>query len=265
MDENLEKKPVLDENEGNIEPTSAPEENSNLEEEEEEATPAPTPTPELNNTPQPTPDTQEALTDPEPEPLPSDVAQGPAAPEGGAGPMKMFTQEEVNDLMGHVRAETRDRTLKYIYGRYGVEDEGGLDDLVGNAQRYDTLKEESDANAVAWEQEKSNFTSEFEELKEKLALMESGIDKERYEDAKFIIKGKGQPLTVESITAELATHPEWKKQEEKKVYTPEEPAQPQPQIKIPEVPNVLGNENVGSKAPQQSEEDLTMEKYYKIR
>ena len=236
MDEN---KLVLEENEGKNEPTSAPEETQNPE-------PAPTPAvPDLSNEPEP---------QPEPEP---EVEAQPQA--------KLFTQEEVNDLMGHVRAETRDRTLKYIYGRYGVEDESGMDDLVGNAQRYDTLKEESDAHAHEWAEKERNFTSDFEELKEKLALMESGIDKDRYEDAKFIIKGKGQPLTVESITAELATHPEWKSSEEKKVYTPEEPVQSQPQIKIPEVPNVLGNENSNVKPQGANEEDITMEKYFKIK
>ena len=204
------------------------------------------PVPELNNTPVP--------------------EQQPEAP----AEEKRFTQEEVNDLMGHVRAETRDRTLKAVYGRYGVEDENGLDDLIGNAQRYDTLKENTDAERNSWEEERKGFLeerdsrgSELCELKERLALLESGIDKDRYEDAKFILKGKGLEITPETIANELATHPEWKRGEEKKTYTPEEPAKPE--IKVPEVPNILGNEGSGLKAPEKSEEDVAMEKYFKIK
>lgn len=184
---------------------------------------------------------------------------------------KKFTQAEVNDLMGQVRAETRDRTFKYIYGRYGVDDEAGLDDLVGNAQRYDTLKENSDADRAAWEEERKGFQSHEDEyhkelcdLKEKIALMESGIDKDRYEDAKFILKGKGLEITAETIANELATHPEWKSSEEKKTYTPEEPVV-KPEIKVPEVPNVLGNESSGMKAPEKSEEEVAMEKYFNLK
>jgi hypothetical protein len=194
--------------------------------------------PELNNTPTPEPET-------------------PVAEE------KHFTQEEVNDLMGHVRAETRDRTLKAVYGRYGVEDENGLDELVGNAQRYDTLKENTDSERNSWMAEKDKYGSELCELKEHIALLESGIDKERYEDAKFILKGKGLEITPETIKNELATHPEWKKGEEKKVYTPEEPVKPE--IKVPEVPNILGNESSGMKAPEKSEEEIAMDKYFKLK
>lgn len=200
------------------------------------------PVPELNNTPTPEPVADETAPTPTP---------------------KMFSQDEVNELMGQVRAETRDRTFKYVYGRYGVEDENGLDELIGNAQRYDTLKENTDAERNSWEEERRSRGSELCELKERLALLESGIDKDRYEDAKFILKGKGLEITPEAIANELATHPEWKKGEEKKTYTPEEPAKPE--IKVPEVPNILGNEGSGMKAPEKSEEDVAMEKYFKIK
>lgn len=212
------------------------------------STPTEEPVPELNNTPTPEPVQEETPVEPE----------------------KTFTQDEVNSLMGQVRAETRDRTFKYIYGRYGVENEEGLDDLVGNAQRYDTLKETTDGEKAAWDEErkgymadKDNYQKDLCELKEKIALMESGIDKDRYEDAKFILKGKGLEITAETIANELATHPEWKKTEEKKVYTPE--PESKPELKVPEVPNILGNENSNMKAPEKSEEDVAMEKYFKIK
>ena len=45
-----------------------------------------------------------------------------------------FTQSQVNEMVGKTRTETREKTLRYIYGRYGVKDEAELDELVGNAQ-----------------------------------------------------------------------------------------------------------------------------------
>lgn len=205
------------------------------------------------------------------DPTPTPEESTPAQPETEQPIMeeKKFTQSEVNELMGQVRAETRDRTFKYIYGRYGVENEDGLDDLIGNAQRYDTLKEESDANAHAWDEErkgfeadKNNYMHELGDLRERIALLESGIDPERYDDAKFILKGKGLEISAETIRNELATHPEWSKQEEKKVYTPEEPVEPQPKITVPPQ---LGNDQSGIAKPQINEEDAIMEKYYKIK
>ena len=220
--------------------------------------------PELNSTPAAPVDEEPA----EPE-LPEE-------PQPEAEPMangRMFSQDEVNELMGQVRAETRDRTFKYIYGRYGVENEDGLDELIGNAQRYDTLKENADNERAAWNEERKGFKMHEDEfhkelcdLKEKIALMESGIDKERYEDAKFILKGKGLDITPETIANELATHPEWKKgEEEKKLYVPEPSQEPQPSIEVPEVPKILGNENSNMKAPDQSEEDVAMEKYFRLK
>lgn len=57
---------------------------------------------------------------------------------------KLFTQSQVNDLVGKTRMETREQTYRAVYGRYGVEDEVSMDELVGNAQRYDTIRGEYD-------------------------------------------------------------------------------------------------------------------------
>ena len=211
-----------------------------------------------------TPEVPELNNEPTPQPQPEEPA-----PVEDASP-RMFTQEEVNDLMGHVRAETRDRTFKYIYGRYGVEDENGLDDLVGNAQRYDTLKENTDAERQAWNEERNNFqatndnySKELGDLKEHIALLESGIDKDRYDDAKFILKGKGLEITAETIASELATHPEWKKaEEEKKPYIPPESLKPEPKITVP---SQLGNEQGQATKPQINEENVAMERYFKLK
>ena len=170
-------------------------------------------------------------------------------------PEKTFTQSQVNDMIGKTRVETRNKTFEYIYGRYGVNDEAGLDDLVGNAQRFDSLKSEYDGERANWKHEADARNDELLELKEKVALMESGIDRERYDDAKFILKGKGMEINADNIAAELNSHPECKKEE--KVYTPKEEP---PASKI----SVLGNEKVVPEHTE-TEEDYAMDKLFKVR
>lgn len=126
-------------------------------------------------------------------------------------PIKMFTQSQVDDIAGKTRLETREKTFRYIYDRYGVNSEEELDDLIGNAQRYDSLKEAYDADKLEFKHSREASDNELRDIKEKVALLESGIDKDRYDDAKFILKGKGLDVTIENIQNELATHPEWRK------------------------------------------------------
>jgi len=128
---------------------------------------------------------------------------------------KTFTQEDVDKLVGETRVKTREKTFRYIFDRYGVKDESELDDLVAQAQCYDTFKEESDAEKASWEQERNDRDARLTSMSEEIALMKSGIDADRYEDAKLILRGKGLEVTLENINAELATHPEWKKVDEK--------------------------------------------------
>ena len=124
----------------------------------------------------------------------------------------MLTQSQVNEIVGKVRTETRDKTLSSLFERYGVGNDGELDSLVGNSQRYDSL---NDAYAEA--------QKALKEAQIKLAMSDSGIAAERYEDARLILQGKGLEVNAENIQAELATHPEWSKvkPEEKKVFEPE--------------------------------------------
>ncbi len=150
----------------------------------------------------------------------------------------LFTQEQMNEKIGSTRVETRERTFKYVYDRYGVENEEQMDELFGNAQRYETLKEQYDAERAERELAEKTRADELAGLKEQVALMQSGIDSDRYEDAKLILKGKGLEVSLENIENELATHPEWKK-----VEAQVEPApfikkeNPEPVSKI----SVLGN------------------------
>lgn len=113
---------------------------------------------------------------------------------------KMLSQSQVNEIVGRTRTETRDSTLKSTWDRYGVSNEGEMDELVGRSQRYDMLHEDYD-----------HVLNELNEAKIKLAMYDSGINPERYEDARLILQGKGKEITADNIIAEMETHPEWRK------------------------------------------------------
>lgn len=186
--------------------------------------------PELNSTPTPTvEEQQDAGINPAPtqEPNPTEVTAtateeavaeesnepvGPEIPqeniEGSA--TKQFTQSQVDEIAGNVRRETREKTRRDFLNRYGVDSEDELDELFGRAQGYDTVREEFDTERKAWDEANAARDKEFTEVKERVALLESGIDQSRFEDAKLILRGKGLEVTPENIEAELATHPEWK-------------------------------------------------------
>ena len=189
----------------------------------------------------------------------------------------MFTQSQVDEIAGKVRKETREKVTKDIFLRYGVNSADELDNLFGDAQRFETIKGQYDEEKKAWNDADAQRTQELNELKESVALLSSGIDRNRYEDAKFILRGKGLDVTVENIEAELATHPEWKAEAQKepplmaeaggqqmpfkKVLQPQEaPQAPKPATTL----NVLGNEAAPqAKGPELSEYEQAM-KMFKV-
>lgn len=176
--------------------------------------------------PEPQVPVQEEATEPSPDAqqvLPQSPAQPEIVEENGAmeTSIKTFTQDEVNKIVGDTRMRTREKTMAAVYGRYGVKNEEELDQMYANAQRFETQKEQYDAEKSAWETERSDAEKRLGEMSEEIALMKSGIKPEKYEDAKLIIKGKGQEVTAEAIAQELASHPEWNKEEPKKEETPE--------------------------------------------
>jgi hypothetical protein len=248
------------------------------------------PTPQLNNSPVPT---EDEVKDADLTPVDNNVDAAPsdspeianenvnAVPENNeptpvveengvtdTPAMRTYTQDEyqngLNEIAGKTRIETREKTFRYIYDRYGVADEAGLDELIGNAQRYDSLKEQYDGDKANWKEQSSARDKELADVKEQVALMQSGIDSSRYEDAKLIIKGKGLEVTTETINNELATHPEWKKSEAVPANDnfmkvddtkPQETAEPASKI------SVLGNDN--TKPPVEDEEAMAM-KLFKV-
>lgn len=244
------------------------------------ASPETEPVPDLNSDPIPVPETEpvegeEPVTEPVAEPEPVEPVAEPApemqtVEENGVvetdiPEIRTFTQEEVNELIGKTRTETREKTFKYIYNRYGVQSESELDEIAGNAQAFDSLREEYDGAKKSWKENEMARGSELDNLKEQVALMESGIENTRYEDAKAIIKAKGLPVTAENIVNELATHPEWKKNgsAEHPEYTKvADSTVPEAPVAKMSVPPVLGNEQAGGSA--ESEEDIAMKRLFKL-
>ena len=251
--------------------------------------------PELNNATVPTPEEKEnagievsgpeqgAETEPEPEAAP--VAEQQAAPEaeaeegGQVDPNlgiaestteKMFTQSQVDEIAGKARKEGREKALRDEFARYGVNSAEELDELFGDAQRLSTLQEMYDADKKAWAEKDTQTTSELATVKERIALLESGIDKNRYEDAKLILKGKGLEVTAENIAAELATHPEWKAEQEKTVgqlpfkKSQEQAAEANPNPgQAPTQISVLGNNSADSGLEAETDYDKAMKMFFR--
>ena len=189
----------------------------------------------------------------------------------------MFTQSQVDEIAGKVRKETREKVTKDFFLRYGVNSADELDNLFGDAQRFETIKGQYDEDKKAWNEADAARSQELNELKESVALLSSGIDRNRYEDAKFILRGKGLDVTVENIEAELATHPEWKAEAEKEPPLMAEaggqqmPFRKAPQAQeLPQPPkpattiSVLGNEAAPqAKGPELSDYEKAM-KMFKV-
>ena len=184
----------------------------------------------------------------EPAPVEPVNEEIPTMEENGVTEMpatKVFTQSQVNEMVGNTRTETREKTFRNIYDRYGVKDEAELDELVGNAQALDSFKEKYETERAGWKQSSADRDKELMDVKEQVALLQSGIDSDRFEDAKFILRGKGLEVNIDNIKNELATHPEWqhKAQENENfakvgegTINANKPAEPSSQIAV------LGNE-----------------------
>ena len=112
---------------------------------------------------------------------------------------KMFTQSQVNEIVGNRIKEVKERMMKDLLERYGVSTEGEMDDIFGKGQIYADLYDENESGKVS-----------LREANSKIALLESGIDPKRWDDVKAILGTKGREISGENIALELPTHPEWK-------------------------------------------------------
>lgn len=111
---------------------------------------------------------------------------------------RKFTQSQVNEIAGKARADGRASALKELYSRYGVDDESGLDGILGKGMTYDELNEAYSTQGKS-----------LREVQAENALLKTQINPTRWEDVKLILNGKGLDVTAENISGLLETHPEW--------------------------------------------------------
>ena len=174
---------------------------------------------------------------------------------------KMFDQNYVNDLVGRTRMEAREKAMRAMYDKYGVENDEELDGIFGKGQRYDLLNDNfNDVN-----QRYSNVMAEN-------ALLKSKTDESRWDDIRLILTGKGLDITPENIAMELVTHPEW-------MQTPVQPDASQGNVLTQErAENIVNNPVINNKPAAQikrfgsdvpsteetNDEEAFMSKYFNI-
>lgn len=240
---------------GGEETDTTPEEPNQLNPEDVAGEPTNPTEPTVTSTEENSGDVQETF-----EHIPEAEGPAPIVEENGAmeTSIKTFTQDDVNKIVGDTRMKTREKTLKAVYGEYGLSSKEELDELVTNGQRYETQKELYESDKNAWETERQETQNRLNEMSEEIALMKSGVRPEKYEDAKLILKGKGLEVNAENIAAELEKRPEWNKEQPKSEHKAEEeePAKEMTRIKV------LGNEP--KPVPQMSEEEQA-QKVFKMK
>ena len=111
---------------------------------------------------------------------------------------KMFDQNYVNELVGRTRIEARDKAMRALYDRYGVDTEDELNEIFGRGQSYNILN--NDYN---------DLNTRYGDVMAENALLKSKTDESRWDDIRLILRGKGLDITPENIAMELTTHPEW--------------------------------------------------------
>lgn len=135
----------------------------------------------------------------EPESEPEPIAEEVPTEGEPVQPEKMLTQSQVNELVGRARQEGRESAMRELYGRYGVSSDEEMNDVFGRGQTYAALDDE-------YNKQKESMV----QLMTENALLKSNIDAARWDDVKYILKGKGYEVTPENIEAEIASHPEWR-------------------------------------------------------
>ena len=105
-----------------------------------------------------------------------------------------FTQSQVNDIVTRRLA----KQAEAFYKKYGVNDEEGLNAIVGKAKDYDNLSKKY-----------GELSDKSSEVNEKYLFNTNSIKKDREDDVRTYFKGKGLQLTDENIKEALKTHAEW--------------------------------------------------------
>lgn len=163
---------------------------------------------------------------------------------------KMFTQSQVNDIVGRVRQEGRDSALKDLYGRYGVNNDTELNDIFGRGQAYDALNDD--------------YLMQGDRIKQVMAenaLLKSHVDESRWDDIKLILGGKGLDITQENIESMMPTHPEWAGQNGSMMPAPMPPAAAQPaQAFSPEMGETLADQSIQNARANRAKPVTTLRK-----
>lgn len=133
------------------------------------------------------------------EEIPDEVDVDGIITEPEAPAEKMLTQSQVNELVGRIRQETRERVMAEMLERYGVNNDVELNEIFGKGQTYDDL-----------DMEYQNQGNAYRSVMAENALLKSHIDPARWEDVKLILGGKGLEVNAENIEGMIATHPEWR-------------------------------------------------------
>ena len=175
---------------------------------------------------------------------------------------KMFDQNYVNDLVGRTRIEARDKAMRALYDKYGVDTEDELNEIFGRGQSYNILN--NDYN---------DLNTRYSDVMAENALLKSKTDESRWDDIRLILKGKGLDITPENIAMELTTHPEWMSSslpnsgnEQGNVLTPEGMDQV---VNNPIIDNkpAAKIKRLGSDVPpteETNEEEEFMNKYFRV-
>lgn len=130
-----------------------------------------------------------------------------SAPEGEGiapedPPVRTFTQEQVNELVGKARAEGRQKGMEQamadLRSRYGVDDDDQMDSIFRDGSRYGELGARY-----------SDVGNQLKDAMTQIAMMKSHILPGRESDVKAILGAMGKEVTEDSIGEMLATHPEW--------------------------------------------------------
>lgn len=140
----------------------------------------------------------------------TDAENGGAPTENGG---KMFTQEQLNELIGKARKEgresamrdietqlqsARDETSAKLREKYGVTSDEEMDAIFGKGQQYDSIYEEN-----------TTYGKQLRDKEAEIALLQSGVSPDRFGDVRAILGMKGLDITPENIQTEMATHAEW--------------------------------------------------------
>ena len=239
----------------------------NKEQEQPQETPAettgdtltPSDVPNLASNPEPTPEQVEDAKNPNEPGTSEDSENVEEVIE------KLFSQSQVNELVGNARVETRRKTeedtrakvMQELFGRYGVNSDEELNDIFGKGQAYSVLNEDY-----------TNRGNQLNAVMAENALLKSGITESRWDDAKAILSAKGLEINAENIANELVTHPEWKQtSQEPKVLTPAgaEAALNKPDPKEQTTPSVIRKLGIDLDSPKQNpSEDDQINKYFNL-